>query len=1040
MAGFGAAVNRALSLLEHRGRVSQRALKLELGLDDETFEVLRDELVEVLGAADDVGGVLVYRGSAAPSEQIERRLVTVLMCDLVASTSLSRRLDPEDLSAVMRRYTQICNDVIARHDGHISSWIGDGVVVLFGYPHATEDDAIRAVRCGHELAQAIVAAQDAVNADHGVMLAVRVGVDTGRTVVGGQSPDARGGTLTYGDAPNIAARIQSAGAPNCCTISARTRALVENDFVLEPLGPHDLKGVEEPVVLYRVTGLGESQARFAARARGGLSELVGRDEERHRLRAACDAAPTGQRTVLLLTGEPGIGKSRLVHATQVYAAAERGMQVVWAECSPYVRSQALHPIVGALAHHWRLDEPGALDRVAGALPDRRAEVLLADVLGRPHPEDAEIAAMSAGRRRQEGLAALRDAMLGDAAGQPLLLIVEDLHWADPTTLEWIGMLLEAPAAPLVLLLTARPGLDASWLASVENIELDPLDFCSTLQLITDASKQAGLAPDIARALADRAGGVPLFAEELTRAVTAEGSADEIPTTLYGCLMARLDRHDAARAVAQLAAAVGRRFELDLLSELGEIDEPTLRTGLERLREDGVVTAAGPGAYEFRHALIQEAAMDSLLRERLRHYHARIAQTLMARVAEAEPERIARHLEYGGEIQPAIGQWQAAGMLALQRSALQEASSAFERALRLVAELLDGPDRASLELGLRVLAPLPLVATQGWTVPAVRKHFERAAELCAEVEDAPQLIPAMLGLITFRIVNGQMTEAVELGIEQLAVADRLGDPGLILEVETEIGNCCFYLGRFDEARRRLDRAAELYDASRHHVHAHQFGRDPYPVGQVHVAMAAAAQGDRDGALAAIERARRHVQRWRHPFSEAWVAIGSAVAYHVMGDNDAVLDAAEQATAQAIAEGFPNWLAQGNVHAGWARTIRGEAGAVERARAGIEMWEMGGAVIMRPALLAELADATAHAGEPERAAEVLDNAFMWLERSDDRWAEPELHRVRAVLALRRGDIAAGREAVQEGLECARSIGADGLAARLNETLATAPGMTV
>ena len=1040
MANFGSAVERAIALLEHRGRVSQRALRLELCLDEETFEVLRDELVDVLGAAEDVGGVLVHRGAAPPSEQIERRLLTVLMCDLVASTPLAQRLDPEDLSAVMRRYSEICNEVIARHDGHISSWIGDGVTVLFGYPRAEEDDAVRAVRCGHELTQAIRDAQDTVNADHGVMLAVRVGIDTGRTVVGGQAADARGGTLTYGDAPNIAARIQSAGEPNCCTISARTCILVENDFALEPLGPHELKGVTEPLELYRVTDVVDSRPRFAARARGGLSELVGREGQRQRLRAACDAAPAGNRAAVLLTGEPGIGKSRLVHASQVYAADELGLRVVRAECSPYVRSQALHPIVGALTHHWRLDEPGALDRVAAALPDRRADVLLADVLARPHREDAEVAAMSAGRRRQEGLAALRDAILGDATRQPLLLIVEDLHWADPTTLEWIGMLLDAPVAPVVLLLTTRPGLDAPWFAGVEKLELDPLDFGSTLQLITDTSGRGGLAPDIARAVAERAGGVPLFAEELTRAVIAGGSAEEIPTTLYGCLMARLDRHDAARAVAQLAAAVGRRFELDLVAELGEIDESTLRIGLDRLREDGVVTAAGPGAYEFRHALIQEAAMSSLLRERLRHYHARIAETLMTRAADVEPERIARHLEYGGEMRQAISQWQAAGMQALQRSALQEASSAFERALTLVAELPDGPDRASLELGLRVLAPLPLVATQGWTVAAVRAHFERAAELCAEVEDAPQLIPAMLGLITFRIVNGQMTEAVELGTEQLVVAERLGDPGLILEVETEIGNCCFYLGRFDEARRRLGRAAEFYDAGRHHVHAHQFGRDPYPVGQVHVAMAAAAQGDRDAAIAAIEHARRHVERWRHPFSEAWVAIGAAVAYHAIGDYDAMLDAAEQATVQGIAEGFPNWLAQGNVHAGWARAMRGEAGALERARAGIEMWEMGGAVIMRPALLGELADATGYAGALDRAVEVLDSAFEWIERSDDRWAEPELHRVRAVLALRRGDVAAAREAIDAGLACARSMGAGGLAARLNDTLATIPGMTV
>ena len=656
----------------------------------------------------------------------------------------------------------------------------------------------------------------------------------------------------------------------------------------------------------------------------------------------------------------------------------------------------------------------------------------------PAAADPALAAMSPGRRRQEGLEALCAAVSAEAGRRPLLLVVEDLHWADPTTIEWIGRLLDGPPAPLVVLLTSRPGLEATWLGSVGSVELDRLDFATTVELISDAGDRVGISREVARTIAERAGGVPLFAEELMRAVIAGGgTADSIPTTLYGCLMARLDRHDAARAVAQLAATVGRHFELELLSAVGELDEDTLGAGLARLREDGIVSGAGHGAWEFRHTLIQEAALESLLHERRRHYHRRIAETLLEKfeaTATAQPERVARHLEYAGMARESVGQWHAAGMLALQRSALQESSSHFERALGLVGGLPEGPERAQLELGLRVLAPLPLVATQGWTVPAVRAHYERAAALCAEIDGAPQLIPAMLGLITFRIVNGQMEEAVELGCEQLAVAEGLGDPGLVLEVETEVGNCCFYMGRLDEARRRLTRAAELYEPERHHVHAHMFGRDPYPVGQAHVAMAAAAQGDRPAALAAIERARAHVRRYRHPFSESWVEIAGAVAYFVMGEHDGMLDAAEHATAQSIAEGFPNWEAQANVHAGWVRAGRGEAGAVDRARAGIAMWEGGGAVIMRPPLLAEVAEAIATTGDLDGANAVLAEAFAWLGRSDDRWAEPELQRVRAVLALRDGDEAAAREAIAAGLACAQRTGAAGLAARLDDTLAT------
>lgn len=1036
MTDFSTAVERAIALLERRGRVSRRALQLELELDDETLDVLGEELVDVLRVAEDIGGVLVRR--KADREQIERRLLTVVMCDLVSFTPLSEALDPEDLSTVMRRYSQICNEVIARSGGHVATWVGDGVTVLYGYPVAEEDDAVRAVRCGYELVQAIVGARPAMRAEHGVALSVRVGVHTGTAVVGGQSADAHGSTMAWGDTPNIAARVEAACEPDCCAITASTRELVESQFELEPLGEHTLKGVSKPVALYRVARPVESRARFESRARRGLSPLVGRTEERRLLRDACRVAHEGSSSVLLLSGEPGIGKSRLADAARAYAAGELGMQVIAAECSPYLRNQPLYPIAAALSRQWNIDEAGAIERVAAGLPTPHAAVLLADVLGVPAAVDPAVAAMSAGRRRQEGLDVLRAAILAEANRHPLLLVVEDLHWGDPTTIEWIGRLLDAPPAPLLVLVTSRPGLEAPWLRLVQDLALDRLNFASTVELISDAGRRAGLSGDVARTIAERADGVPLFAEELTRAViAADGSAERIPTTLYGCLMARLDRHEAARAVAQLAATVGRRFELDLLSALGELDEETLGDGLAWLREDGVVSAADGGAWEFRHTLIQQAALDSLLRERQRGYHRRIAETLLGEFEEtaaAEPERVARHLENAGETQAAIGQWHAAGMLALQRSALQEASSHFERALALVAELPESPERAQLELGLRVLAPLPLVATQGWTVPAVRVHFERAAALCAQVEDAPQLIPSMLGLITFRIVNGQMEEAVELGTEQLAVAERLGDPGLVLEVETELGNCCFYLARFAEARQRLARAAELYEPERHHVHAHMFGRDPYPVGQVHVAMAAAAEGDRPAAHAAIERARAHLMRYRHPFSEAWVEIAAGVAHFIMGEHDAMLDCVEQAAAQSIAEGFPNWQAQANVHAGWVRARRGEAGAAERARAGIAMWEGGGAVIMRPSLLAEVAEAISTTGDLDTASAVLEDAFAWLRRSGDRWAEPELQRVRAVLALRTGDQATAREAIQEGLACARSTGAAGLAARLDETLAT------
>lgn len=969
----------------------------------------------MLEIAEDTGSVLVTRShGAAETGATELRQVTVLMCDLVASTRLAHQLDPEDLSAVMLRYGDICEGVISGSGGHVASWIGDGVTVVFGFPHVGEDDAVRAVQCGWGIVQAIAAARVEIERQYGATLSVRVGIDVGTAAVGGRATDAGRATLIYGEAPNLAARTQAASAPDTITVTERVLPLVEGHCELEALGLHELKGVAEPVELYRVTGL-LGQGRFEARARGGLTPLVGRRSERARLREACESATAGRSGAVLMSGEPGIGKSRLVHATRTTAQMELGMRVLAAECSPYHRNQVLYPIVAA------------------APPELGAHsALVADLLGL-EVRDPAINAMSPGRRRNEGLAALRAALFDLARARPVLLIVEDLHWADPTTIEWLGTLLSEREVPLLLVLTSRPGLRAPWLDAVPVLSLERLDLASTMALISGMPDLASMPADVVHRVAERSDGVPLFAEELVRAMRiAASSEQEIPTTLYGCLMAHLDRDAAARLVAQLAAMIGQRFELELLRAVELIDPETLRAGLDRLAEDEVVSQDGDGGWSFRHALIADAARNSVLRELRRDYHGRIAETLLEHfpeVADAEPERVARHFEDGGRPGDAIGHWTRAGLSALQRSALTEASNHFEHALELVAELPDDPGRAAVELGLRVLAPLPLVATQGWTVPAVHTHYERAAELCRTVEDSPHLIPAMLGLITYRIVGGQMEDAIALGCEQLAVAEKLGDPGLILEVETEIGNCCFYLARYEEARRRLTRVVELYDAERDHGHAVMFGRDPLPVALGHLAMVSAAQGSAADAQSALARARRHVERWPHPFSAAWVSIADAVTQYVLGRREEMRAAATLACAQASAEGFPNWFAQGSVHEGWTRVAAGDHEGLDAIRQGIELWEMGGAVIMRAALLGELADALRIAGDLEQANQVLDDAFAWVERSDESWFTPELYRIRADIALARADPDAARHNTDAGLELARAQHADGLIARLS-----------
>jgi class 3 adenylate cyclase len=981
-------------------------------------------------------------GSASAKQDVntaaERRLLTVLMCDLVASTPLAEALDPEDLSAVMTRYHEICNSVIRRFDGHVSQWVGDGVHVYFGFPRAHEDDALRAVRCGLAILEAIDTARPEVEREHGVKLAVRIGINTGTTIVGGEAADSRGGTLAFGDAPNIAARIQALGAPGTVTIGERTYRLVEGSFSLEALGPQMLKGIAEPVELFRPVAWLEALGRFDARATRGLTPLVDRETERAALRAACERAREGRVAAALVRGDPGIGKSRLARAAVATAEEELGMQSLACECSPFHQGDPLYPLIEGLRRRWMVELEGLPDRLSELGLSDRATALLTRTLGAPGRDDDDVPeVMSSQRARTEMLTVLTDAVRADAMRIPLVLVVEDLHWVDPTTLEVLGALLEGSDGGLLMVLTARPEFVSPWEPGPELLDLSPLEEANTLELIRGITG-AGASEVLARTMAERAEGVPLFAEELARAVQATDAADEgeIPSSLYGCLMARLDRDPAAHAVAQLAATIGRRFELPLLSALGAVDELTLQAGLEQLERDELVAPDGEERCAFRHALIQEAASGSLLREKRRNYHSAIARTLLERfpeLARAQPERVARHFESAAELEPAVAHWQQAGLLALEHSAHQEASGHFERALALAARLPDTPERALVELELHVLAAVPLVVTQGWTAPVLMAHYRSAEELCLVVKGAPQLFPTMLGLVTYRLVSGQLEEAVELGCEQVAVAEAAGDPELILEAECEVANALVFLSRFAEAAPRHERVLALYRPERHHhEHTIMFGRDPGMAALVHRAVAQACTGDDDGARSSIAAATRLVEDWPHPFSEAWCRIDTAVVAYLCDDLAVMTDASHAVHTLSIVEGFPNWEAQASVLLGWARAAAGRvAEGLELSRRGVAAWELGGAVIARSFLYGMLADTLRVAGELEEGLVAVDTALGWAARGE-RWIEPELHRWRAELLAAHGDHEEALLAAGAGIELATERGSLGYLPRAEATL--------
>jgi class 3 adenylate cyclase/tetratricopeptide (TPR) repeat protein len=1014
--------------------VSHTALRLEFDLDDRTLDALRCELVDVLSLAKDDGRVLSLDApNLAPSRRDESSptalparppathgSLTVLLCDVV-STPAARALDAAARGALSARVHAICNEVARRLRGHVQPWVGDGVAILFGHPRAHEDDALRAVRCAWEILRTVESASDVFDREFGLPAAVRIGIATGASADGADAAQA------FGDTPRIAARAQAAAKPGAVAVDEPTRARAAARFAFQARD-----GV------FILSGPLDASVQTTAHA---PAPLVGRTGERALLRALAERATDGTRSAVLLRGAPGIGKSRLIASLRSTATGDLKMQVLECRSSPNHRGSPLHPVLEGLRRHWQLDGAQASVRLADGVHraggDDRAVALLAGMLDVALVEGVALGAVSPRRRRREALGALVDAIEGEARRTPLLLVLEDLHWADPSTIELFETLLNGGRElPLLLALTARSDYSPPAGATLQRLDIGPLDYGETLRLIERVADGSVLPEGVVDELAERSCGSPLLTEELTRtALAIQDSGSSIAATLYASVMARLDRDCTARSVARLAATVGCEFDVSLLLAHGEIARSELDWGLERLASENIIRPAGPGIYAFRHALLQDAARSSLRRRALREHNLQIAQTLLTRfphVAAAEPARVARHFEYAGRLPESVRYWQRAGLQALGQAALQEAAGHFERGLELTARTADGPDRRAMELALRVLAGHALAAAQGWEAPEPVAHFARADELTGLVDPTPQVFRAQIGLATYRLVSGRVEDALALARMQMAVAEAAGYSEFVLEAECEVGGALVHLGRHREALAHLTRVVEIYDPVHYGEHAVRFGRNPAAIAYAHRGLALACRDDLDGARLAIHSAAELLRAARHPYSEAWVHCAAAAAALVLDQREVVGREATLALQIATREGFDDWLAQASVLRGWARVRGGDLDGMHELRRGLAAWEATGALIMRPFFHGLLADALGFSGEPELGLAEVDAALAWIPRGE-RWCEPELHRWRAELALQCGDEPGARRSAQHAVSLARRTGAAGLERRANATLA-------
>ena len=772
--------------------------------------------------------------------------------------------------------------MIRRFQGYVAQYLGDGVLVYFGYPQAHEDDGLRAVRTGLGILEAVTQLNPTLEQQWGVKLSLRIGLHTGLVVVGDIGGEGHQEQLAIGNVPNIAARVQAIAEPHTVVITGATHKLVEGLFDCRELGPQSLKGIAQPVDLLEVAHESAARSRFDVVSAVGLAPLVGRDQEISLLLERWQQAQKGMGHVVLVSGETGIGKSHLVWTLKQHVAQDPKAWLTEWRCSPYHQTSALYPIIEmveaiVLEFERRHSPEEKLEKIEGFLVQHglaleEAVPLVASLLSVPLGEGYAAPGLPPEQQKRKTLEVILTTLLLRAVRQPTLLVVEDLQWADASTLEMLSLIIEhLQGTRMLAVFTFRPQFHPPWAkrSHVEQIALGRLQRDQTALIIDRLTGGKALPEDVLTQIIKKTDGVPLFVEEFVKTVLESDLLLEeeseyllvgpllpvmIPSTLQDSLMARLDRLSTVREVVQIAAALGRRFPYELISAVSPLDDAALERELSLLVQAELLYQRGvppQATYTFKHALIQDAAYESSLRRRREGVHADIARALMDRfpeVVETQPELVAHHLTVAQRTDEALPYWKRAGKRAVERSANVEAVGHFSKALSSLESLSDGPESVEEELALRVALATPLVTTKGYAAPEVEANYSRARELCDQVGETPELFRVLWGLWAFYLVRTDLGAARNLAQRCLQLADNARDPALQLEAHRNLGATLLWQGELITARRHLDQVLALYDREEHGSHALVFGQDPGVASLSYQALTLWSLGDVDDALA------------------------------------------------------------------------------------------------------------------------------------------------------------------------------------------------
>ena len=1045
---FVETLRSARQLLRREGRLSVRALRREFGLDEETADELVEELVDVQRVAIREGRVLVWRGTqgtsatepepataAATSNEAERRQLTVLFCDLVESTRLAAGLDPEDWCELVRRYQAAVAQVVEGSGGYMAQYLGDGVLAYFGFPQAHEYDAENAVRAGLGAVGAVSTLNETLAEQHGCELSLRIGIHTGPVVVGEMGDGTSRETLAMGDTTNVAAHLQAVAEPDTVVMSAATLRLVSGIFVTHDLGERTLKNLDRPVRAYRAVQPSGVRSRLDVVAATELTPFVGRDQELMLLEDRFAQVAEGGGQAVLVCGEAGIGKSRLMQAFRE-RVGERAH--TWLECrgSPYGQDSALYPVLELhrQALGFRAEDPAEtkLGRIEAGL--RAADFDLAETVpilaalhGVPLGERYETRNLSPEGMRKQTLTTLTEWLLRLGRHQPLVLLLEDLHWMDPSSLELLDSILEqVPAAEVLLLATYRPDFEPAWGARsfVTPMLLSRFTRAQLGDLVRKAARGQDLPEPWVAEILRRSDGVPLFAEELTRAVletraesptTGAAPPLHIPETLQDSLMARLDSLGPVKELAQLGAVLGREFSYDLLLAASPMKETELRATLAAaVREELFYQRGTPPAATclFRHALIRDAAYESMLRSTRQRHHRRVADALLERmpeVAASQPELVAHHLSEAGDAERALDWWIRAGERANARADYTEGISYLRRGLALLPALAGDPIES--ELRLQILLGMALVASLGYAAPETQEAWSRARELCDPARD-----PRRAGLVHYYLASGHLSggeyeRGLELYGEVVALGEATGNAALRLAGHHGSGIIQQYLGRLREGESSLSAAIALADAAPERFLGTGPLRDPALLAHGWLAWNEWARGyperSRDSSRRAIELARASGEPYAISYMTTWGAVGATFRRDWPDARELALEAIRFAEEQGYA--FNAAVAR-FAEAAAALMSEGDDSALDRftaalGEAGSAGNRSGGTVILGSFVALLLA-----AGRLEQAAQQVDGALGLASAIDEGFYLAELHRLKGEVVLRLGD---GREEAADAL---------------------------